>query len=189
MISHQHDTVEHFLFKGAQAEVALRKEMELCEILPEVRVGAEVYFFRGISDTQVLRELAIDGTEFILVEMPHGTWTDAMYRELELIHSKHGLTPIIAHVDRYLGRLRTFGIPENLAELPVLVQANTGFFQKYSTQAMRMLNRDQIHLLGSDCHNLSTRFPNLGETVDNIRKKLGEHALLRIMKYQEVVLK
>ena len=72
-----------------------------------------------------------------------------------------------------------------LADLPVLVQANGEFFLERRTagMALRMVKAGQIHLLGSDCHNLSDRKPNLGPAVEKIRRRIGEDALRRICRY------
>ena len=37
-----------------------------------------------------------------------------------------------------------------------------------------MLERGEIHLIGSDCHNLTARPPRIGEAYGLIRKKLGD---------------
>ncbi len=113
-----------------------------------------------------------------------------MYRELENIWCRRQITPVIAHIDRYIRPFRTFGIPERLAELPVLVQANAGLFLDGRTRrlALRLLREDQIQLLGSDCHNLDTRPPRLGAAIQLIEKRLGEQPLNRIQEYQEDVL-
>lgn len=186
----QYDTPEHFLRKRAEAEAALREEMRKHTGLPKLSVGAEVYYFNGISNSEVMSELTINQKRCILIEMPTPPWTDAMYRELEGLYTKQGLLPIIAHVDRYIGRFRTHGIPGRMAELPVLVQANAEFFLKKSTSAMalRMLKKNQIHLLGSDCHNLSSRSPNLGAALGKIRKRLGTAPIEMICDWQQRVL-
>lgn len=113
-----------------------------------------------------------------------------MYREIEDIRAKQGITPIIAHVDRYIGPFKTYRIPERLEQLPVLVQANAGFFLHGSTRrmALRMLRNDQIHLLGSDCHNLTTRVPNLEAALQTIERHLGADPAERIARYQSEVL-
>jgi protein-tyrosine phosphatase len=106
------------------------------------------------------------------------------------ISYRQGLTPILAHIDRYIGPLRTYGIPQRLQELPVLVQANAEFFRGplSGKMAMGMLRRDQIHLLGSDCHNCSTRKPELGRAIEKIEKYLGAGALEHLRFYEETVL-
>ena len=177
----RHDSPEHFLEKRNLAESALREAMSRETDLPELSIGAEVHFFSGISNSDILHQLTIDGKCCILIEMPPAPWSDSMYRELEQIWRQWGIRPIIAHVDRYISRFRTHGIPERLAQLPVAVQANAGFFlQGSASMAMRMLKKGQIHLLGSDCHNLSSRRPNLGAAAEKIRSRLGQEALDRI---------
>jgi len=186
----QHDTPERFLKRRAEAEAILRREMEKHDGLPKLSVGAEVYFFHGISDSDLISKLTIDQKRCILIEMPSPPWTESMYRELENLHVKQGLIPIVAHVDRYIGLFRTYGIPNRLAELPVLVQANADFFLKPTTacMALRMLKKEQIHLLGSDCHGSSSRKPNMGPALERIRKRLGDAAIDGICASQRYVL-
>ena len=122
--------------------------------------------------------------------MPPAPWPEGYYRELEAIWRRRGITPVIAHIDRYIAPLRTYKIPQRLQQLPVLVQANASFLLEKRTRrmAMKMLRRDQIQLLGSDCHNLDSRFPNLGPAVQVIEENLGNQVLDRIRTYQEDIL-
>ena len=182
----QYDTPQMFLEKRCQAMETLLERVE--EGMPALRLGAEVYYFSHMSHSDALRHLAIEGTDCIMVEMPASPWTDRMYQELEAIWDVQGLTPIIAHVDRYVGRFRDFGIPKRLAELPVLVQANASSFLE-GGKSMKMLKDRQIHLLGSDCHNLRTRKPNLGAARVRIARKLGADALSWIDANGQEVLK
>lgn len=182
----RHDDPEHFLEKRSRAEAALRAAMAEEPDLPELLMGAEVHFFPGMSHSDILPRLTISGTNCILVEMPMPPWTESMYRELEQIWQHWGITPVIAHVDRYIRPLHTFGIPKHLAQLPVLVQANASFFQQ--SMAMQMLKKGQIHLLGSDCHNLTSRRPNLGSAVEKIRHRLGDRTIGEICATEEMLL-
>lgn len=170
----RYDNPRHFLERRSRALESLLSGLE--PGMPSLRLGAEVYFFPHMSHSEALRELAIEGTDCILVEMPAAPWTDGMYRELESIADNQGLTPILAHVDRYLGRFRDHGIPRRLSELPVLVQANASAFLEGS-RGMKLLRDRQIHLLGSDCHNMHNRTPNLAEARAHIARKLGKEAL------------
>ena len=173
----QRDNPERFLKRRAEAENLLLAEMAKEQGLPE------------LSECEALSQLTIGGKGYILIEMPHVQWTDRMYRELEDIRVKQGLTPIVAHIDRYIRPFRTYGIPECLQELPVLVQANASFFLQVSTarMALRLLREDKIHLLGSDCHNLVNRPPNLGEAAEKIMDRLGSEVISRIKLYENEV--
>ena len=187
----RHDSPERFLARRDRAEAMLREEMEKYDDLPKLSVGAEVYFFHGISESDEIQALTIDKTGCILLEMQGSPWTDSMYHEMEEIRAKQGLMPLIAHVDRYIGPMRTYGIPDRLAQLPVMVQANASFFLRTATRgmAMRLLRNKQIHLLGSDCHNLTDRKPNLGFAVSAIEKKLGSDTISWVENNETYVLK
>ena len=184
------DTMEHFLARRRKAAEKLREAMARQGGLPAVVLGAEVHYFRGMGHSEAIRELALEGTDYVLVEMPMGPWEDVMYRELEQISDNLCLTPIIAHVERYLRPLGSGKMLKRLADLPVLVQANGDFFLRKATsgKAMRMLSRGQIQLLGSDCHNLTGRAPNLGQAAQQIQDRLGPEALEWIHAHQRLVL-
>jgi protein-tyrosine phosphatase len=186
----RYDSPAQFLQKRERAEALLREEMEKYTDLPQLTVGAEVYYFPGISDSEGISELTIDQKRCILIEMPTSTWTEAMYRELEGLYVKRGLIPIVAHIDRYIGRFHNRGIPKRLAQLPVLIQANAEFFlERYtSSLALRMLKKEEIHLLGSDCHDLSSRKPNLQGALELINRRLGRDAMEGIFSCQRNVL-
>ena len=183
----RYDTPEQFFARRDRAMAELQQAMEGQEGLPRITLGAEVYYFRGMSESDVLNRLTIDGGTHILVEMPFGHWTPEMYRELGDIWTRRGIVPIIAHVDRYLRPFHSRGICKRLAQLPVLVQANTGFFldRRTSALAMRMLKADAIHFLGTDCHNLTSRQPNMDRAMEKIQKKLGQRAVERLEEYEK----
>ncbi len=185
----QQDSPSRFLYRRKAAMERLREAMEGQACLPEVELGAEVFYFSGISDSDVLSALTIAGKRCILIEMPPSPWSDAMYRELEGIYVKQNLIPVLAHIDRYISPFRTFGIPDRLAALPVMVQANAGFFLRRTTAsfALKLLRQGRIHVLGSDCHNLTDRLPNLGQAAAVIRKRLGGDMLLKISQQEEVI--
>ena len=186
----RHDDPERFLKRRAAAMERLQEAAAQQAGLPKVNLGAEVYYFPGMSDSEVLDRLTIEKKSCILIEMPPSPWTPQMYRELEWVYTKQGLTPVIAHVDRYISPLRTHGIPDRLEELPVLVQANASFFLRKTTAsfALRLLRQGRIHLLGSDCHNLTDRAPNLGAAVQVIGRRLGDAALEWIQTQEQQIL-
>ena len=185
-----HDTPERFLRRRAAAWEMLQTAMAQEAGLPEIILGAEVYYFSGISDSDQLHRLTTGQKRYIMLEMPTVPWTQNMYQEMENIYTKHGITPIIAHIDRYISPLRHRQILDRLEELPVLVQANSDFFLRPMTAplALRMLKEKRIHLLGSDCHNCSTRKPELGRAIEKIEKHLGAAAMEHLRFYEETVL-
>lgn len=185
-----HHTMEQFLHHRRDAYDALTQAVAADDTLPQLILGAEVKLFEGLSQIDDLDQLTIDGTRCILVEFPMPPWRDWMYRELRRIHRDRKLTPIFAHVDRYMTPWRSFGIPELLDDLPVLVQANAEFFLRRATRkrALKMLQNGQIHLLGSDCHDLKDRCPNLGPAKELILQQLGPQALAGVTGWEQQIL-
>lgn len=182
-----HDTPERFLARRAEAEDRLRKAMTGEEGLPELSMAAEVAFYPGMSGSDALSSLCIGKSKHILVELPGTPWYNGVYEELQAIWDRQGLIPVIAHVDRYLEPFRTERLMRWLEDLPVLIQANASFFLQRSTArtAIRFLRNGRIHLIGSDCHNLTTRAPQLGRAVEEIGRKLGDEALAWIVEHQQ----
>lgn len=171
-----------FLERRNKALERLKTATDGIEGLPQISVGAEVQIFEGIGNSEFLPELAISGTKCILIEMPMPPWSDNLLKELERIRYKQNLVPIMAHIDRYISPFRTRGIPEIFAGLPVLVQASCSFFIDRRTRnlALKLLRENRIHLLGSDCHNLSTRTPNMQEAVRIIEDRMSTSRVLKI---------
>lgn len=184
-----HDSPERFFRRREAAWSRLREVLTEDPALPRVELAAEVHFFSGMSDSEVISELTFSGKRYMLLEMPSVPWTESMYREIEAIYVKRGITPVIAHIDRYIAPFRTHGIPGRLAELPVLVQANAEFFLHRGTSrmALRMLKEGRIHLLGSDCHDLKSRTPNLGAALEMIERRLGSSALRQIRTCEKMI--
>ena len=171
----QSDSPRRFLSRRAAAMDELQSAVRGFEDLPQICLGAEVHYFAGMSESEVLSDLTIGGSKYVLVEMPPAPWSDSMYRELEWLYREQGLVPVLAHIDRYMGRFFGGRLMQQLAKLPVLVQANANFLISRSTQkqALKMLSSGQIHVLGSDCHNMTSRPPVLEHAARVILQKMG----------------
>lgn len=146
--------------------------------LPEIHLGAEVYYFPGISTCDDIKPLALGETKLLLVEPPVAPFSASMLDEIERIGPNLGLIPVIAHLDRYCRFLRDNTLFDILSERRVLIQVNASFFLHRDSRkfAMEMLEKSRFQLMGSDCHNTTTRAPNIGLAVEEINKKnLGKH--------------
>lgn len=188
--SARRDDPDRFLTARARAMARLRTAIPDDAGIPMLHMGAEVSYFRGMSDCEALKDLCIEGTPYILVELPVTKWDSQILRDLGEIPSKQGLYPIVAHVDRYLPAFLEGKVLRKLLERPVLLQANADFFLRRRTAlpALRMLRRGQIHLLGSDCHDLAERAPVLGKAVELIHHRLGDDVLGTVSKLGQSIL-
>lgn len=184
------DSADVFLKRRAQSLKELREVTADMQDVPEIITGAEILYFNGIDKWDILPELVIENTKYILIEMPCTPFPRKSVETLSNFKKKTGFTPIIAHLDRYISAFRTYNLPEVLSELDVLVQMNASAFLKFpnSSQALKLLKNGKIQLLGSDCHNTSTRVPNLLEAEKVIVNKLGNQYISRLIEYENLIL-
>ncbi len=146
------------------------------EELPRLHLGAEVEYFNAMSICAYLEQMCIGGTKYLLCEMPFYRWTGAMIDELRIIKKKRGITPIIAHIERYFSFFKTSMLDEMIAE-GFVIQSNAEAFIGFGRgRVLKLLSEGKIHLLGSDCHNMEKRAPNIAAALDVIEKKLGAKA-------------
>ena len=130
---------------------------------PLIVLGAEVLYFPGISQAQDIEKLTIGSGRTILVEPPMAPWSDAMLDEIVELGENLHCQPVVAHVDRYMRMLKDKHLLDRVLERNLLVQVNASWFIDLKTvkTAVRNLKQGRIHLIGSDCHNLLSRSPNL----------------------------
>lgn len=143
------------------------------EVYPKIILGAEVMFFPGISEAEEIRKLQIGSSGCILIEPPMAPWTDDMLDEIRQLGRNFDLIPVIAHVDRYMDVLQDDSLIDRVLQRDLKVQVNGSYFLKSQTQktALKNLKAGKIHLIGSDCHNMETRPPNLGMVRRLMREK------------------
>ena len=167
------ESVDSFLERRQACLDALLQARE--EGMPEVRVGAEVKYYPGISKMKELDRLTVEGSRILLLEMPMTRWTEYTVKELLSLAAARSLTVVLAHVDRYLG-LQRRGTLERLCEEGVLMQVNAGSLESFSTRrrVLSLLDAGLVQFLGSDCHNLTTRPPRLAGAYRRISKKFGD---------------
>jgi protein-tyrosine phosphatase len=155
-----------------------------------VLCGAEVKYYPGIAKMQELGQLAIQGTNVLLLEMPMARWTDYVVKELVELAGTRGLAIVMAHIERYLP-LQSRGTMEWLCTNGLLMQVNATFFERFRTkrQALRMLGAGMIHMIGSDCHNLTSRPPRLHIAYGLIEKRFGGEFIRQMNEFGHSVLK
>lgn len=142
--------------------------------LDKLRFGAEVAYYDGIASSEDIELLKISDTDFLLVEMPMTVWTRRMLDSLHAIENRTRLKVVIAHLDRYLRVQKRSDNIDYVCD-NFFIQINADYFINRGTQrkALKLINENSVDFIGSDCHNLTSRPPNMGEAYQTIEKKLG----------------
>lgn len=164
-------SVENFLEKRQAATETIRSS------IPEnVRVyaGAEV-LMTGVNDPSddALCQLAIEGTKYVLFELPFQRWRESLLDRIADFIEETGYTPIIAHVERYVEVLKNPSVLTYLAELGCLIQVNTSAFldKRLKRFAFALLKKGMVHCIGTDAHNAETRTVDYAQAKNLIYKK------------------
>ena len=168
-------------FCERRAEALERLSSVLTAELPRVLPAAEVAYFPRMEE-QDLTPLCIQGTRTLMLEMSFADWTSLQAEAVEALVLDCGYQVVLVHPERFCFSKSNLHQLERLAQLPIGLQVNAGALLRWGTRrlALDLLQLTGTPLLGSDCHNLTSRPPNLKEGRKVIMQKLGEAFLTRM---------
>lgn len=126
-----------------------------------VYLGAEVAIEYGISELLHIEKLAYQGTDLILLEFPYAKYSSWMECEIYNISLEYHLTPIIAHIHRYLDFFSKEQM-KHILKMNAIFQVNNEAFSNFRQKRFvkNLLNEGYPVIFGSDSHNLTNRKPN-----------------------------
>ena len=178
------ESVESFLARRQDAWERLQEQIKAQGItdVPQIALGAEVAYRPGISCAEGIDKLCLGSSQYLLLELPFQVWGREELRQVNNFTCARGITPILAHYERYR-TLQSKEMYAQMARLDVLIQRNAESFDGFFGQrrACREVKSGRCHLLGSDCHNLSSRKPNLTMATQCLRRRGLEKELASIM--------
>ena len=174
-------STSHFYADEEDPQSFLARRAEACQVLkgavgdskeyPKILLGAEILYFPGIGMSEEIKSLCLTGTPFLLIEPPMMPWSESMLDDVEQCYESLHCIPVIAHIDRYMRVLRDYKLFDRVKDRKILVQVNASFFLHRDTVdfALQCLREGRFQFIGSDCHNLFDRYPNMGEAAKVIR--------------------
>jgi protein-tyrosine phosphatase len=177
------ESVEAFLARRKAAWESLQAEIRRQGVtdIPQIVLGAEVAYRPGISSAEGIEKLCLGSADYLLLELPFRAWGKEELRQVSNFGSVRGIIPVLAHYERYR-TLQSKEIYGQMARQDVLIQKNaesfSGFFGE--RRACREVKAGRCHLLGSDCHNLRSRKPNLPMAVESLQRRGLQKELDRI---------
>ena len=176
------ETVERFLERRQKSFERLLEKIP--EGFPGILLGAEVRYYRGISRLSQLKELRVEGSKILLLEMPMSKWSEDIVAELVELSSMSRVRIVLAHIDRYY-HFQSASVWKRLCECGILMQVNASFFASFwsKRKALSLLQKGCLHFIGSDCHNMTSRKPMLDLAFDAVGKKFGDAYLHQMTEY------
>lgn len=172
----------HFYPYNQSLEQFLGKRNEAFErllTLPEAKnfsfiLGAEVYLTSTLFNANDLSPLCYEGTDLMLVEPKYervfSRETGIRFRRLI---ADYGITPVIAHIDRYPFFMSDEKLLGKLKEEGCMFQANLSSFSSYFSRRklIHFYRKGYIDFLGEDIHQKSLTKSEREKLLEKIRKK------------------
>ena len=170
------ESPERFLSRREKSYAKLNARRRGGNIKPEILLGAEVQCFPGMANAEAIDALCIQGTRLILVEMPFCPWSPWILTEIAGLQER-GMHPVLAHINRYPA-FRQDDLLRELCKSGVCLQINAEAFRGFfsARRASRLIIEECVQLIGSDCHNLTSRPPDLSRAAETLMKKYGQTA-------------
>lgn len=140
-------------------------------------LASETYFTDYIFNNKDISDLYIGKTNYIMLELPYSeSISNRFIEKIKKLIYTYNVIPMIAHVERYPDVINNTKIYRKLLDLGCLFQMNlsslnNNFFKK--RKLLKLIKFEYIHVLGTDCHNLTTRPPIYKEYADLIIENLG----------------
>ena len=168
-------------FCARRAEALERLSAAMTDDLPQVLPAAEATDASHVEG-RARRPLCSRNPRTLMMEMPLTAGPDLKGGRVEALVRDRRYDVVLVHPERFCFSKSNKHKLKQLAQLPIGLQVNAGSLLRWGTRrlALDLLQMAHMPLLGSDCHNLTSRPPNLKEGRKVVMQKLGEDFLTKI---------
>ena len=172
-------SLDAFLSFRAESFERLKNTEGFSRLSIETKLGAEVFFSIRLMDMDISK-LCFEDTAYMLLELPTNVRPYGLKHTLQSIMDR-GITPILAHVERYDFFTHDPASLYDLVMLGCAAQVNAGAVTNGATVngvcALQYINWELAQIICSDAHSVDTRPPNTRTAYEFVKKKLGVHYL------------
>ena len=165
---------EEYLTRRAEAFEELKAALDGAYPDTELKLGAEIMYHPSLREEN-LRPLCLEGTDLLLLEF-RGDQVPPFAEDLFLDLQAEGITPLIAHAERYWFLYRDPRILAHWISLGAFAQVNAAAVLGNDSRAQwarKLLKWNLAQVVASDAHSLQRRPPMLREAYGLISRKLG----------------
>ena len=161
---------------------------------PKLIPAAEVYITKYLLRNSNLDKIKIGNTDYALIEHPFSCdFSRDIYERLLNLNYDYGIIPILAHIERYSAFMENFDLLDEYIDMGCIAQVNVSSFvdspRHLRKKLFKLLQTGRIHLIGSDCHNLSSRKPDCESGVKEIIKKCSIDTLEKLENNASILVK
>ncbi|MBR0466257.1 MAG: hypothetical protein IJJ40_02030 [Clostridia bacterium] len=150
--------------------------------LPTVLIGSEILYFYGMGMLEGIKDLTINGSKYMLLEFDFIDFNDNVIKDIRRIRERHGIIPIIAHIERYK-KFKNYKKLLKLVETGVCkaqINASSVIDNVFTKNAHKLIEKGYIDFIGSDTHSVEFRPPLIDKAYEVIKEKYGEETAEKI---------
>ena len=163
-----------------------------------VLYGAEIYYTSDIlQKLEEGRFPSLGDTKYVLIEFSMNTPYKDIHSALGNV-IRLGMTPVVAHIERYYCLENDEDRVSELINMGCYMQVNSSnvlkpklFGDRYKFMKKRVqffLERDLVHFVASDMHNLDDRPPYMQKAYQIVAKKYGAERAEELFKTNQEIL-
>lgn len=160
------------------------------EALPNIYLGSEVYYYKGISKSSMIRELCFNGSDYLLLELNYDKIQPSTADDIIHLAKVRKIVPILAHIERYLGMKGIKSVLSLIDGKNVLAHVNCGaiVYPKTRKKALGLIKNGYASFITTDTHNLTARPPLMEKALKIIENELGLATAERLVKNAQTLL-
>jgi len=178
-----HESTADFLLNRQKAVEILQSVADQNTSGISIIPGAEVLVERGFSEREGIEKLTVAGGGYILLELPYSPFKEWMMSEIYSIMHRHKLTPVFAHMERYLQWYSGDEMSRVLSVQEAVIQINSSALRNRKTLkfTLSLIRSNFPVIFGSDAHDTDSRPPNLDAAYKIFASKLSKDELAGII--------
>tara|TARA_B100000965_G_scaffold59287_1_gene45343 strand:- start:1106 stop:1888 length:783 start_codon:yes stop_codon:yes gene_type:complete len=144
-----------------------------------LHLAAEVFYLPNLTEISSNPLLTIGNGKYMLIEFEPNIYPQNYENELFKLQSK-GITPIIAHPERYRFIQQDISILDKWIERDYVIQIDAGSIigklgKNANKISLEMIDSGYVHIIGSDAHNNKNRNFCLKDTYSFLNKNYSKN--------------
>lgn len=183
------DNLEDYIDRINSAYNKLIKAVAGSE-LPKIYLGSEVLYYRYIGQSESVYEFCLNKSQYLLLELTDNCIDSGLFDDIIKLRDNMGITPIIAHLERYHKASDYKKLLKFIHEEKILTQINASslFIDSYSKTAEKLIKKGIINFIATDAHSPVSRPPMMKEALMKISEKLGQEYLNGFIRNSQILL-
>ena len=170
--------INHSLDNIQRIAKSLQSKLDECKIPIKIHLGSEVFYYENLLKISNKPLTTLGGGKYMLIEFSPKNIPNSQKQTLYNLKMT-GITPIIAHPERYKLVQENFNIVYDWINAGCLIQVDAGsplglMGEKAKNSSHLIIKEKCCHILASDAHNDSNRNFCIKDAYNHVKSIIGK---------------